>query len=45
MALDFGHPRFKRMFKLYWETGLRLSETFIGVINETSKFIENNYSE
>ena len=33
MALDFGHPRFKRMFKLYWETGLRLSETFIGVIN------------
>jgi len=33
MLLDFGHPRFSRMFKLYWETGLRLSESFIGVIN------------
>ena len=33
MKLDFGHPIFKRMFKLSWETGLRLSEPFIGVIN------------
>ena len=33
MELDFGHLRFKRMFKLSWETGLRLSEPFIGVVN------------
>ena len=33
MILDFGHPRFSRMFKLYWETGLRLSEAFFGIIN------------
>ena len=33
MSLDFGHPRFRMMFKLYWETGLRLSEAFIGIIN------------
>ena len=33
MKLDFGHPRFRMMFKLYWETGLRLSEAFIGIIN------------
>ena len=33
MELDFGHLRFKQMFKLSWETGLRLSEPFIGVVN------------
>jgi len=30
---DLGHPRFKMMFKLCWDTGMRLSEPFIGVIN------------
>ena len=33
MELDFGHPRFKLMFRLTWDTGLRLSEPFIGIIN------------
>ena len=33
MKLDFGDPRFLRMIKLSWETGLRLSEPFLGVIN------------
>ena len=33
MTLDFGEARFKKMFKLHWETGLRLSESFSGVIN------------
>jgi len=30
---DLGHPRFKMMFKLCWDTGMRLSEPFIGNIN------------
>ena len=33
MSLDFGHKRFKLMYQLYWDTGLRLSEAFIGSIN------------
>lgn len=33
MRLDFGEPRFKRMFKLHWQTGLRLSESFLGAVN------------
>ena len=33
LQLDCGHPRFKKMFKLCWETGMRLQEPFIGKIN------------
>ena len=33
MKLNHGHQRFNDMFKLYWETGMRLSEAFYGVIN------------
>jgi len=33
LQLDLGHPRFKKMFKLCWETGMRLQEPFIGKIN------------
>ena len=33
LQLDLGNPRFNRMFKLCWETGMRLQEPFIGKIN------------
>ena len=33
LQLDLGNPRFNRMFKLCWETGMRLQEPFIGTIN------------
>ena len=33
MKLNQGHQRFNNMFQLYWETGMRLSEGFYGVIN------------
>jgi len=32
MDMDI-HPRVKRMWKLHWETGMRLRESFIGSIN------------
>ena len=33
LDLALGHPRFKMMFRLCWDTGMRLSEPFIGNIN------------
>ena len=45
MKLNHCHQRFNDMFKLYWETGMRLSEAFYGVISGNWIDVPHNLSK